>query len=497
MDVQLTIDGRVLDAQTGETVLEVAARHAIYIPTLCHFKGLSPLDTCLVCVVELAGQDALVPACATPVALGMNVTVTSDRLQAARRGAVELLLSEHRGECLAPCEIACPAGLDIPGFLQALPVDAKAAAALAVRGLALPATLGWICDAPCQRACRRGEIDSTIDIRALHLGTATREVFSDLDADPRAPATGKRVAVVGSGPAGLAAALRTLLHGHACTLYEQELELGGTLRASSESVLPAAVLATDLAVLQRLGLHVQTGVRLGRELEWADLLASFDAVVLATGDASDLPALADPRTVRAGAAAGRAGKAVRVVADGLAAADAIDRLLMAKPAPPARIRVRYGELDQAERTFLYRNADPGPASVVADAAEAARQEALRCLACGCADHDACALRLVAGALAAVPKRFEGAHRPMARDDSHADLVYESHKCILCQACVRLAEPSAAYPGLTIAGRGFACRVVAPLDQPLATALDSATALRIAAACPTNAMREKSSFERKR
>ena len=484
-DVQLTIDGQAVTAQAGETLLDAARRHGIHIPTLCHVDGLTPLDTCMVCVVEIRGRSGLVPSCATRAAAGMDVRTTSEPVLSARRGAVELLFSEHMGECDAPCEIACPAGLSIADFMRLLPLDAPSAAHLALRELALPTTLGWICNAPCERACRRETLDRELEIRALHRGVG---LPTDL---ARAPTSGKSVAVIGSGPAGLAAAVRLGLLGHACTLFEKDGRLGGTLRAIDPAQLPAAALDADLEVLGRLGCDI----RLGTQVVWVDagaeMLAPFDAVVLAVGadGAGSFPQ--DPRFVVAGAAAGHAGLAVRVVADGLAKADAVDRFLTNRAPPPPSVRSRYGELDADESAFLYRDArgDGSPALLDGDAA-AARAEAERCLDCGCAGREACNLRTVGAEVGAVPRRYAGEHRPLHRDVSHPDLVYEAHKCILCQACVQLAAPTPDHAGLTVAGRGFEARIMAPFDRPLIEALDAETARRIAAVCPTSAMRPK-------
>jgi len=493
---EVSIDGRPVLAQASETLLEVALRAGIRIPTLCHVAGLSPLDTCLVCVVQIEGQPDLVPSCATLAAPGMAIATNTPRVRAAQRGAIELLLSEHAGECLAPCETACPAGLEIPVFLQTLANDPAAAVVLAVRGLALPATLGWICNAPCERACRRDEVDQPIAIRTLHRfvkadGSPAAVAANGTRTPPGAPPTGKHVAVVGSGPAGLAAALRLRLQGHGCTLFEQREQLGGSLRDLQAAVLPPAAIDADLAVLRELGTHVRLGVRVGADLDLDALLARFDAVVVATGSATAAVASQNPKVFQAGSVAGHGGLAVRVIAHGMAVADQVDRLLLGKAPPPSRIRVRYGELDDAGRAFVRRGQPAGARPEHLETApSAAIAEAMRCLACGCEGHEACALRTVAGELGATQRRFSGAHRPLHQDASHPDLVYESHKCILCQACVRLCEPTPGHPGLTVAGRGFDSRITAPHDQPLSEALDADAARRIAAACPTRAMRPK-------
>ena len=105
--------------EPGTTVLEAAERLGIRIPTLCHVQGLEPASSCFVCAVQIEGRRTLSPSCALPVSDGMVVTTqTAQDVRRARKMALELLLSDHAGECVAPCSARCPAGLDIPGFVH-------------------------------------------------------------------------------------------------------------------------------------------------------------------------------------------------------------------------------------------------------------------------------------------------------------------------------------------------------------------------------------------
>jgi bidirectional [NiFe] hydrogenase diaphorase subunit len=97
--ISLTINGQVVSGQAGQTLLQVAQHHAIAIPTLCHFPGLSPIGACRVCIVEVDGIPRPVPACATPAEQGMVVCTASGRIQEARRMIVELLLAERNHTC--------------------------------------------------------------------------------------------------------------------------------------------------------------------------------------------------------------------------------------------------------------------------------------------------------------------------------------------------------------------------------------------------------------
>lgn len=99
--VTLTIDGRVVQAPAGSTVLEAAQAAGIRVPTLCHHPALQPDGACRVCLVEVEGQRALVPACQFPVADGMKVRTSSPLVREARRTVVELLLARHPHDCLS------------------------------------------------------------------------------------------------------------------------------------------------------------------------------------------------------------------------------------------------------------------------------------------------------------------------------------------------------------------------------------------------------------
>lgn len=512
--VHLTIDGRDVVAATNETVLAVARRLGVHIPTLCSIEGLEPLVSCYLCLIEVEGHDDHLPACDTRVTDGMKVRTASLELELARRMALELLLSDHVGECEAPCELACPTGWDIAAYMLNLPgLDRVEAQRLARDGLALPATLGYVCNAPCERACRRAEQDDAVQIRALHRFSGER-VAGLLPEGARSlpevkSTTGQRVAVVGAGPAGLAAAFKLLQAGHACTIFEQRATPGGSLGALPESELPAAVLRAEIAVIEAMGARFVTGWRLQGLLALDELRAAHDAVLLALGEEglaeADLPLsgprVADPETrltridgvFAAGAMAGRGGLAVRAVADGFTAAWAIDHLLLeGRPEGKARQAVvRYGKLPEPERVALLSlSLNKGARGAGVPDADGAAREAQRCLICGCRGGHDCTLRSLTTELGANPRRFRGPRRPMRTDDSHPAVIYHAHKCVLCGACVALSEQSGHPVGLTSIGRGFETRVGAPFDLPWAEAIDTETALRCAEVCPSAAIRRR-------
>ena len=101
--MQITINGRNIEAAEGSTILQTARREGIEIPTLCYLEGVNDIGSCRLCVVELSGSEELVPACNTKVKEGMVILTHSERVTAARRMVLNLLLSEHYGDCFS-CE---------------------------------------------------------------------------------------------------------------------------------------------------------------------------------------------------------------------------------------------------------------------------------------------------------------------------------------------------------------------------------------------------------
>jgi 2-oxoacid:acceptor oxidoreductase gamma subunit (pyruvate/2-ketoisovalerate family) len=185
-------------------------------------------------------------------------------------------------ENLAPCSAFCPAGNDVIGFLQALATKGEAAAA-AVLGESTPlsAVCGRVCPAPCMDGCNRAELDGSVNIRELERWIAQRHPVAVRE--PKVAASPKHLAVVGGGPAGLAAAYTAAKLGHKVTLFEGEKALGGVLRTGIPVYrLPRAALDKECDDVVRLGVVVKAGQFLDKA-KVAGLAKEFDAVVLATG----------------------------------------------------------------------------------------------------------------------------------------------------------------------------------------------------------------------
>ena len=114
---RINIDGKEITALPGQTILEAARENDIYIPSLCYDERMEVYGACGICVVEVEGNPKLLKACATEVAPGMVVHTKTDRVRESRKTNLELLLSNHVGDCRPPCAKECPAQTDCQGYV--------------------------------------------------------------------------------------------------------------------------------------------------------------------------------------------------------------------------------------------------------------------------------------------------------------------------------------------------------------------------------------------
>ncbi|MCD6118232.1 FAD-dependent oxidoreductase [bacterium] len=283
--IKIEINGSEIDAATGKTILEVVTENNLdEIPTLCHSEELKPYASCFLCVVEIEGRPNLVPACATRIAPGMKVTTRNERIIASRRTALELLLSNHFASCTSPCSAGCPANVDVQGYVALAAMgEYKEALKLIRKANPLISVCGRICVRKCEAVCTRAKVDEPVGINYI------KRYLSDLpgaydDPPERLPSTGKKIAIVGSGPAGLTAAWFLGTLGHESVIYEAMEKPGGMLRYGiPEYRLPKAVLDTEIDYILSAGATLETGVRIGKDISLDELKQRFDAVFIAAG----------------------------------------------------------------------------------------------------------------------------------------------------------------------------------------------------------------------
>jgi len=283
--INIIVNGVPLTGVKGETILEIATRGGIEIPTLCQSELVKNYGACGLCVVEAKGSPKLMRACSTVAQDGMDIDTESERVVRSRRLALELLMSDHDGDCKGPCTLNCPAGTDCQGYLKAIAEgdDAKAVRIIKEK-LPLPASIGRVCPHPCETACRRQYVEEAISIAQLKAFAADRVLAAGEKAADRAAPTGKKVAIAGGGPAGLTAAYFLALKGHDVTIYEGMPKAGGMLRYGiPEYRLPKAVLDSEIKLIEDAGVKINCGVRIGKDISFEQLRADNDAVVIAIG----------------------------------------------------------------------------------------------------------------------------------------------------------------------------------------------------------------------
>ncbi|MBR3971708.1 MAG: FAD-dependent oxidoreductase [Ruminococcus sp.] len=285
-EVNLTINGIDVTAKQGDTILNAAKGAGIEIPTLCHHESVKVFGACGLCVVEAEGIPKLLRACSATVSEGMVVNTESDRVVKARKVALELLMSDHKGDCLGPCVLNCPAGTNCQGYVKKIAEgNDREAVKIIKEKLPLPASIGRVCPHPCETACRRALVEEPLSIAFLKYFAADNDLASESPYKPEiADSTGKTVAVIGGGPAGLTAANFLCLKGHKVTIFDAMPKMGGMLRYGiPEYRLPKAVLDKEIALIRDLGVEMKNNVKIGRDISFEEINSTFDATLVAIG----------------------------------------------------------------------------------------------------------------------------------------------------------------------------------------------------------------------
>ena len=284
--IRLTINGIEIEAQAGQTIVTAAQSVGIEIPTLCHDQRVKAYGACGVCCVEAEGVPKLLRACSTVVSEGMKIQTDSARAVKSRKAALELLLSDHDGDCRPPCALECPGHTDCQGYVALIANgQPEEAAKLIKEKLPLPASIGRVCPHPCETACRRKLVEDPISIAFLKSYAADLDLNSGKPYMPEiAPNTGKNVVIAGGGPGGLTAAYFLRKQGHTVKIIDAMPQMGGMLRYGiPEYRLPKAVLDAEIALIAQMGVVMENNKKLGVDVTLEELRKDNDAVVLAVG----------------------------------------------------------------------------------------------------------------------------------------------------------------------------------------------------------------------
>ncbi len=513
--IKLTIDNKTIEVPEGTTILEAARDLQITIPTMCHMEGeKSHFTSCMVCLVKDARNGKLMPSCSMPVMEGMDIITDDEECRESRKASLELLLSEHVGDCEAPCQSVCPAHMNIP-LMNRLITSGQFDKAIEVvkRDIALPAILGRICPAPCEAGCRRKQVDDPVSICLLKGFVADQELEKGVKPVKPAKKSNKKVAIIGAGPAGLAAAYYLNLQGHQVTIYEKNEKAGGELLQIKEDILPVSVLEAEINSILNSDISVQYGTSVDLEL-FKKLQAENNALILAAGAGNDQFADWGLKLSKTGVdidkatyqtsienvfAIGNALRpsklAVRSVGQGKELAFILDNYFENQKveAYPSRFNSKFGKLVIPEYAEYLKESDKTERrEAIQGKAKGfkfleAVEEAKRCLHCDCRNPESCKLRDLSDKFGAEQKRFQYDNRiNVTKEIVPGNIVFESSKCIKCGICVRLTQQHQEKFGFSFIGRGFDVKVGVPFNEEVKIALEK-TAELVAENCPTGAL----------
>ncbi len=510
---KITVNSTDADIQDGTTLMKAARDLGFDVPSMCAGRKGANATSCMVCVVRDVDSGRLLPACTATVSEVQAIDTECDEVKQARKAALELLLSDHTGDCEGPCRTGCPTFMNIPLMIRYIASGALDKAIGTIKEhIALPAVLGRICPAPCEKACRRKRHDDALAICALKRFAADTDLSSDKPFQPRCePDSGRRVAVVGAGPAGLSAAYYLKRLGHSVVLFDRRDRAGGALRYSvPEEQLDRKVLDAEIDGICRLGIQLRTNTELGKDVSLDELRGEFDAVILATGsetsimcpgiDRTDAGVAVDRISCRtsvegvfaAGGVVKQTDMVVRACGDGRRTAYSADAFLRGREYIPERHNSvsRMGALQEGELSVFLEGAScVARMEVGAEgfSADEAKQEGARCLHCDCRKADTCKLRQYADLYQARQSRYKPVERRIFEQvRSHRSVIYEPGKCIKCGLCVRITENAGEKLGLTFLGRGFDVRVGVPFNESLEEALEK-VAEQCVRTCPTGSL----------
>lgn len=291
--ITLEINGSEIIAEKGLTVLDIARRAGINVPALCTINGKTSDVPCRLCLVEVEGYSEPVLACQTPAGDGMKIVTDNEHLREMRASRLAVMSSVHFGDCKAPCNLTCPGQINIQGYIAHIRKgEYEESFRLIMEKNPFPFSVGRVCPRFCETRCRRLLVDDSIAINHLKRFVADWCMSAGIDISfDRPEPSGRKVAIIGGGPAGMTSAFYLSRKGHDVTVFEANPKLGGMLRyGHPEYKIPRDVLDYELEIILRLGISVRLSQRWGSDFSLQDLKdQGYDAVLITIGAGVDKP----------------------------------------------------------------------------------------------------------------------------------------------------------------------------------------------------------------
>jgi len=515
--VKLLIDNKEVTVKENTSVLMAARSVGIDIPAMCFLNGHSNHPSCMVCIVKNKITGEFFPSCAISVTECMEIDTEDEEVLETRKDALELLLSDHVGDCEAPCRIGCPAFMNIPLMNRLISKGMYREALKVVKEeIALPLILGYICQAPCEKVCRRKPVDNPVSICQLKKFVAGADINSE---EPFLPPfktrSNKKVAIIGAGPAGLSSAFFLRKWGHQCVVFDRKGKLGGSLNKLSEEILPAEVFEKEIGMFDKYGIEWRLNSLVSADMITNRLIKEFDAIIIASGhsdtfDLSDSGIRCDNTGIivnsdsmetsisgifACGSAVKKQSMAIKALAQGKSAAWSVNRFLDGNPPEKKhrKFNSKFGKLFPEEYTEYLKEAVPDDQITPMEGVlsgfnvEEAAKEAARCMHCDCRKPISCKLRIYSDKYGADRRKYlTGDRKLIKKNFNHQTIVYEPEKCIKCGLCVDITRNEKELTGLSFVGKGFDVKIDVPFSKSLNEALTK-TANKCAEACPTGAI----------
>jgi predicted molibdopterin-dependent oxidoreductase YjgC len=430
--MKIIINNKEVEVVRDETLIETARREGFAIPSMCYAKGHRHLSSCMVCAVKDMTTGRIMPSCTTVPTAGMNIDTESSEVISSRRLSLELLLSDHRADCQAPCSLACPGNMDV-ATMNRLCDEGKSVEALALLRdtLTIPAILCFICTAPCEKVCRKGSVNHVVAVREIKKSLVLQ---TDLNNIVPTDSNDRQIAIVGSDPAALATAYHLRKLGYQITVFEPAGQILTPYIAANS--VPKDILELEIEVIKRMGVKFVYSSEYPSD-------DKFDKIVPQSKPKQPARMTLD-------------GKRLAIKIHSSFASDA------ATLNEPKMFNSVCGRFNDNEVTRLNR----------------AASTATNCLYCDCDGKFTCLLRRYATEYGIRNIRYtkDGAALALDRRKIGEHIVFEPAKCIKCGLCVYNSDN-----GFTFQGRGFTMQVALP-DENIINIHEQIIEL-----CPTSAL----------